>query len=340
MLVPRTLFFLSVAILLFTVWFGWETRGRSLAPQPRPDGEQPMLGPTFAPAQSPAITGVAAHQRSISDETATNLAPFTDADFEKRVADLKQRYPDPELVFLIEKPFIVVGNEAPETVKKRASNTVKWAVKRLKSQYFAKDPNQIVVIWLMKDAESYQQRCLEIVKYKPTTPYGFYSPANQVLMMNISTGGGTLVHEIVHPFVEANFPQCPALFNEGLASLYEQSSSNENGKIVGLTNWRLAGLQRAIIDQQVDSFETLCSTTSQEFYGQRSGVRYAQARYLCYYLQQIGKLDTYYQQFCQNVGKDPSGYTTLVQVLDTDEMESFQEDWQSYVLRLRFPGTP
>ena len=24
--------------------------------------------------------------------------------------------------------------------------------------------------------------------------------------MNISTGGGTLVHEIVHPFIEANFP--------------------------------------------------------------------------------------------------------------------------------------
>jgi len=28
-----------------------------------------------------------------------------------------------------------------------------------------------------------------------------------------------LVHEIVHPFMRANFPECPAWFNEGLASL-------------------------------------------------------------------------------------------------------------------------
>ena len=45
--------------------------------------------------------------------------------------------------------------------------------------------------------------------------------------MNIATGGGTLVHEIVHPFVEANFPGCPTWFNEGLGSLYEQSAERK-----------------------------------------------------------------------------------------------------------------
>ena len=49
--------------------------------------------------------------------------------------------------------------------------------------------------------------------------------------MNISTGGGTLVHEIVHPFIQSNFPNCPSWFNEGLGSLYEQCRER-NGKIV------------------------------------------------------------------------------------------------------------
>ena len=44
-----------------------------------------------------------------------------------------------------------------------------------------------------------------------TTPYGYYSAAHRALIMNIATGGGTLVHEIVHPFVRANFPQMPGL---------------------------------------------------------------------------------------------------------------------------------
>jgi hypothetical protein len=59
--------------------------------------------------------------------------------------------------------------------------------------------------------------------------------------MNIQTGGGTLVHEIVLPFMEANFPQCPPWFNEGLGSLYE-ASSERDGEIIGLLNWRLKGL--------------------------------------------------------------------------------------------------
>ena len=40
--------------------------------------------------------------------------------------------------------------------------------------------------------------------------------------MNIGPGPGTLSHELVHPYMEANFPNVPAWFNEGLASLYEQ----------------------------------------------------------------------------------------------------------------------
>ena len=51
--------------------------------------------------------------------------------------------------------------------------------------------------------------------------------------MNIDTGGGTLVHEIVHPFIAANFPECPAWFNEGLASLYEQCGDHR-GPDLGL----------------------------------------------------------------------------------------------------------
>ena len=41
-----------------------------------------------------------------------------------------------------------------------------------------------------------------------------------VVVLGTSTGGGTLVHEIVHPFMRANFPNCPSWFDEGLASLY------------------------------------------------------------------------------------------------------------------------
>src|SRR5664279_1403049 len=99
--------------------------------------------------------------------------------------------------------------------------------------------------------------------------------------MNFATGGGTLVHEIVHPFVEADFPDAPSWLNEGLGSLFEQSAER-NGHIIGLTNWRLAGLQKAIRKKGLTTFEALAKTSSSEFYRDHEGTNYAEARYLLY----------------------------------------------------------
>lgn len=155
--------------------------------------------------------------------------------------------------------------------------------------------------------------------------------------MNIATGGGTLVHEIVHPYIEANFPGCPAWFNEGLGSLYEQSAERD-GHIVGLTNWRLGGLQRAIRRGAVPTIRGLLSTSADQFYGDDTGVHYAMARYLLYYLQERELLRSYYRDFVARRASDPGGYQTLVSLLGDPPMAQFQKQWEAYVLALRFAG--
>ena len=154
--------------------------------------------------------------------------------------------------------------------------------------------------------------------------------------MNIATGGGTLVHEIVHPFMEANFPECPPWFNEGLGSLYEQCG-DEAGHIHGFTNWRLAGLQAAIGNNKVPAFEKLCAMDRTAFYTQDRGTNYSQSRYLCYYLQQKGLLTKFYKDFTANAKSDPTGYKTLQKILAEEDMPTFQKSWQTWVLTLRFP---
>ncbi|MBW2522703.1 MAG: C39 family peptidase [Deltaproteobacteria bacterium] len=257
------------------------------------------------------------------------------ADFAQHVMKLQRGLP-PGFTIVVEPPFVVLGDEQPAMVRKRAASTVRWAVHRLKKAYFSKDPNRILNIWLFRDDRSYRHHARAFFGEDPQTPYGYYSDRHRALVMNISTGGGTLVHEIVHPFVESNFPDCPAWFNEGLGSLYEQSSSR-NGQIVGLTNWRLAGLQRAIAAGAVPSFERLTATTSHQFYEQDPGTNYAQARYLLYYLQEKGLLHRYYHEFYRSRRKDPTGYRTLQRVLGTDDMKAFQKSWEAYVSKLRFP---
>ncbi len=261
---------------------------------------------------------------------------FTRADFARHVASLRKKLPSRDFTIVVTPPFVVIGDESPEIVQKRADNTVKWAVDKLKSSYFTRDPTEILDIWLFQDKDSYMTNCKRLFGKTPDTPYGYFSQSDRALVMNIATGGGTLVHEIVHPFVAANFPNCPAWFNEGLGSLYEQSG-DENGQIHGYTNWRLAGLQAAIRKGNLTSFNALCHTSDTEFYEKDRGTNYGQARYLCYYLQQAGLLKTYYHRFLANRKDDPSGYQTLKAVLKRDDMQAFQKQWEAYVLKLRFP---
>ena len=244
-----------------------------------------------------------------------------------------------EFQIVLQKPFVVIGDDSASAVRRHAQGTIRWAVERLKQDYFSQDPDHVINIWLFQDKASYEQNTLDIFRQRPHTPFGYYSAWHKALVMNIDTGGGTLVHEIVHPFVAANFPDCPSWLNEGLGSLYEQCQDN-NGHIWGLTNWRLRGLHEALQDEEykMPTFEELCSTSTREFYEDDPGTNYAQARYLLYYLQEHGLLVKFYHDFHSAAKDDPTGYETLCRVLGRkqEEMEAFQKEWTEYVLALRF----
>ena len=262
-------------------------------------------------------------------------ATVKDADYTKRVAELRKKAGS-SFTVLVEKPFVVIGDETPAMVKRRAEGTVRWAVTRLKRAFFKDDPDRILEVWLFKDNASYRKHAKKFFNDEPDTPYGYYSHTHGALVMNIATGGGTLVHEIVHPYMAVNFPQCPAWLNEGMGSLYEQSSSR-NDEIVGMLNWRLPVLQRSIRDKKVNSTKGLMATSDREFYDSSRGSNYAQARYLCYYLQEKGLLRKFYHAFHKNFQTDPTGYETFKQVtkLKDSQMAKFDQSWQLWVLSLK-----
>jgi hypothetical protein len=275
----------------------------------------------------------------LSIATAVETSVSTNTAFKEHLALLKPKVPTGFTV-IVKPPFVVIGDEPPERVYQWATNVVKWATDKLKQDYFSKDPNEIIDIWLFRNNASYIKYAKELFQDTPSTPYGYYSYSDHALIMNVATGGGTLVHEMVHPFIRSNFPECPPWFNEGFASLYEQSVER-NGHIYGLTNWRLKGLQEAIKAGNVISFQKLTSLNDTDFYNETGDAKYndnyAQSRYLCYYLQEKGLLVKYYHEFTANAKTDPTGYNTLQKILGENEMKSFQKKWETFVIQLRFP---
>jgi hypothetical protein len=264
------------------------------------------------------------------------LQPRPASEYDEHVAEVRDKA-QPGFTAIAVPPFVVLGDGRPEDVRADAESIVGWGVKRLKADFFARDPARIIDIWMFNGEESYLRNNSAIFGKTPISPYGYYSPCNRALIINIGLGGGTLIHEMVHAFIEANFPDCPTWFNEGLASLYEQPDDRD-GHIHGRTNWRLARLQASIEIGKAPSLHAVMSSSRGEFYDdRRSPANYAAARYLLYYVQEAGLLVRYYKSFLANRERDPTGEATLLQVLGVRELGALQRKWEGYVRTLVFP---
>jgi len=86
---------------------------------------------------------------------------------------LSQLRVPPGFTLVVQPPFVVLGDESPAMVRSRATNTVKWAVDRLKLDYFRRDPAEVIDIWLFRDRASYTNHAWLLFRDTPTTPYGY-----------------------------------------------------------------------------------------------------------------------------------------------------------------------
>lgn len=249
---------------------------------------------------------------------------------ERLAFDMKQRG-GPSFTVVMQPPWVVAGDGAPADVLRRAQRTVAWSHAALVQEYEFTDPAAPVAVWMFRDDASYVRHVEAWHGETPSTPYGFAQ--DDGLYMNIDTGGGTLIHEMVHPLLATNVPTCPPWFNEGLASLYE-ATGERDGRIVGLLNWRLPGLQQHLRAGTAPAFGDLMSMDADAFYGDDSGVHYAASRYLLYYLQEQGLLQAFYKELKVDLARGATGLPALQRVLGRTDVAAFQAEWSTWVLAL------
>lgn len=262
---------------------------------------------------------------------APSFAEPSQEQLDKRAKELDKKLDGQGYTVLVEPPFVVIGDSPAAEVKRVTTGFLRTKVALLEKEFFTKRPDRVLEVWLFRNKQTFLKGAKKFFDDEPDTPFGYYSPDANALIMNAS-GLGTLSHELVHPYMEANFPDVPSWFNEGLASLYEQPSQR-NGRIVGLPNWRLPNLKKEIRAKTLPSIKTLVGTTRDQFY-EAGYDSYAFARYLVYYLQEQGKLQEFYKKFLDDK-KDLTGATALRTVLGED-LDKFEPKWRAWVLAIPY----
>jgi hypothetical protein len=230
-------------------------------------------------------------------------------------------------------PFVVAGDLPDDELDRVVQRTIRPAAEALWLQYFDARPTEPITILLFAEKRSYQQYANDLFGDKAVPHFGYYRHEDRTLVMNIGTGTGTLVHEMVHALAAFDFPKMPDWFSEGLASLCEQCTL-AGGDIRGLVNWRLPALQKAIRDGTLRPLKEL--VTADDFRGPLEGLNYAQARYFCMYMQERHILRPFYGRFRAGAATDPTGLQFIREVFKGQPVDAIDRDYTRWVLTLRW----
>jgi len=241
------------------------------------------------------------------------------------------------VTFVFEPPFLLIGEEEPILVRARAERTIRPMSAWLMQEYFETAPESYVDVWLYADHESYLDHTRYVAGGAPREAWGFYSGALRAIHLDASHGSPVVRHEIVHAHLDADCPDCPVWFDEGLATLYEKTA-RVGDRVQGVHNGRLDTLQRAIWFDRTTRLGAFTALTADEFYAGTSTLYYAEARYLCYYLQTEQLLTPFYHQLRLDLPDDPTGQATLAAILGVSDLDHFQERWEASYESVRMPG--
>ena len=237
---------------------------------------------------------------------------------------------------LVRPPFVLAGTLTDEELEAWHKQTIQPAAEALAACYFTSAPSEPITVLLFPVEKDYNHFAKQLYGDAGVSVYGYYKPGKRTLIMNIGTGGGTLVHELTHALADFDYPRIPDWFNEGLASLHEQCRFRRDDSgpwIEGLENWRLPLLQESIRKKSLRSLQSLIA--DDDFRGAGVGLNYAQARYFCMYLQREKKLQTLYLAMRTQQKTDKLGLASVKSLFPGKSWDEIDQAFQAWAVTLK-----
>ena len=273
---------------------------------PSPPPPPPPVAPL--PAASAVVVAAVAVDAGSPEATSYDLA----ADRERRLALARTELVGKTTSAIVADTFVVIGPPGGNFGGSVA--LMRSAMAGFLNDRFAEKPAEAITVYLLPDAASYEAICRKKYGAPCIAHFGFYQPGDRSMVMNIGLGVGTLTHELVHPLVEANFPEAPTWLNEGIASVFEQPVITKPGEIHGAKNWRLPRLRAGLAAHEL-RLDQLFSLSDEAFRADHEDLHYAAARYVCQWLDERGKLWPFFHAWRTTHATDASGVRTFTEVV-------------------------
>ena len=230
---------------------------------------------------------------------------------------------------VVSPPFVLLGDTSPAELQHHFAETIVPSVRALEYSYFETPPTQPISVVLLSNEAAFRAAAKALDHRTVNSLYGYYLDSERRLLVNLATGNGSLAHELTHALANADFPDIPEWFDEGLASLHEQSHFSDDGlQLIGTTNWRLYYLLQAERNGRLRPVSQLIAY--QDIRAGHEEIDYAHARSFCTSLQSPGIQAGFCRPFRDGQPEDELGLqalTTLLSPQSLAEIDSHFRDW-------------
>ena len=233
---------------------------------------------------------------------------------------------------LIRPPFVLAGDMPEDVLDRLHRDVVQPTERALNVGFFDVTPTEPITIVAFAKEAGFRDFARRVDRRQPDSYYGYYLRSHRRLVVNVSTGAGTLAHELTHALAHFDFPNMPEWFDEGLASVFEQSEfSDTSHRLTGTDNWRVHQVLRALHDNRLRKTDELVQGRSVR--ANHESIDYAHARYVCLYLQDQQLLEPFYRKLRSRAEIDPSGWLTLREVVASETVSDIDADFRRWVVK-------
>jgi len=265
---------------------------------------------------APAPTRDLAQLAAFDEQARADLA----ADVRQRTEAARHTYGD-DVPLRVESDLFVLVRAQRGAPFDAAADLAQRGLDVFLGSFFARRPDRAVTVYVVSSAAAFAELC----DYRFTSGcernLGAYSRKTRDLIVNIGPGSSSILHELVHPLVQTDFPRAPSWFEEGIAALFEKPVFDPPGELHGARNWRddriTAALGASWLRAKVH-LPKLFAVDDETLDGPDQDLVYAMARSLCEWLDGRGgaggQLWPFYRAWRDAVAEDPSGEKSFAKV--------------------------
>lgn len=187
--------------------------------------------------------------------------------------------------------FLIVSYESHRASRQHYERGVKDFYTYFQNHIFGYTQHRPVVLFLGDYPESLidlTNKLYPELRFKSGHPFmGYFNKRDNVIFATVMGGYGTLLHEMIHALIFADFPEAPGWLEEAFATIYERTKW-QNNRLIPLPNWRLDGM----------NFEEVSPLDLYEKYKGDIKLDHrdlARLRLFYTYIDELGQLKAFYQ---------------------------------------------